>query len=55
MKVIYGAHEIAQRFFAELARDIRQPGYGDHARQTIEAILKRATEAGLYDPTRETT
>lgn len=39
-----------QRFFAGLARDIRLPSYGIMQREFVEALLKRAQEAHLYEP-----
>ena len=40
----------SQRFFANLAAEMRKPAFGDHARDIYAALLVRAQESGLYTP-----
>jgi hypothetical protein len=44
---------VAQSFFAQLAAETRRPHYGHHALEWTRALLIRAQECGLYDPTAE--
>ena len=40
----------AQRFFAELAAEMRKPHFGEAFREYQRALLTRAQEANLYTP-----
>lgn len=42
-----------QAFFANLAREIRRPSYGVLQKDFASALLLRAQEAGIYDPSKE--
>jgi hypothetical protein len=42
-----------QRFFAQLALEARKPSFGEQAAGWTRALLLRAQEAGLFDPTLE--
>ena len=44
------SHDLAQKFFAMYAAEIRGPNYGDHARDFVRSMLARAETAGLYTP-----
>lgn len=39
-----------QAFFNQLAQSARAPHCGGHYREWVQAMLLRATEAGLYSP-----
>jgi hypothetical protein len=39
-----------QSFFAELADQVKRPGYGAQAADGIREVLLRARERGLYVP-----
>lgn len=40
----------AQAFFAELAASLTPPHIDDRYKKSIEELLKRATERGLWSP-----
>ena len=40
----------SQKFFVELALEMRKPSFGDRDRGLLTALLIRAQEAGLYEP-----
>lgn len=43
----------SQRFFAALAAEMRKPSFGEMQAGWMRALLIRAQEASLYDPTQE--
>jgi hypothetical protein len=43
----------AQKFFADIAAEMRKPHFGERGRELMAAILVRAEEAKLYTPERE--
>ncbi len=42
--------ERVQKFFADLALEMRKPHFGEHAKIFTMALLNRAQEAHLYTP-----
>jgi hypothetical protein len=42
-----------QAFFADYAAQTRKPHFGPIHREVLTEMLKRATEAGLFTPTKE--
>lgn len=44
----------SQAFFAQLAGESRKPHFGDMQKDWLKALLVRAQEAQLYDPTKDT-
>lgn len=43
----------AQKFFATIAAESRRPSFGEMQAGWTKALLARAQEAQLYDPTKE--
>jgi hypothetical protein len=45
--------DVAQKFFAGLAAEIRRPGVGENFKVYTQQLLLRAQEIQLYDPAKE--
>ncbi len=50
MQITRVADSRSQKFFADLWRAARSPGYGDQERTFVKNLLLRAQEAQLYAP-----